>query len=118
MLMAVLRDTPQAPACMAALATRERLLVSAFTLAETLLEASRHRHGRLLSELIEGLGLEVVPVTATLARRAAAICGRAGSSAHPALSDALCLATARERGCALLQVDPPPALAGGRAGER
>ena len=70
-LMAILLNEPEADACMTALEAEDELLISASTVAEALIVAARRHVGDAMAELIDGMGFDVVPVTATSARRVA-----------------------------------------------
>ncbi|HYN78302.1 MAG TPA: type II toxin-antitoxin system VapC family toxin [Lamprocystis sp. (in: g-proteobacteria)] len=67
-LMAILLDEPAADACIAALETADEILMSAGTVTEALIVSARRHVGEAMTSLVDGLGLEVVPVTATSAR--------------------------------------------------
>lgn len=106
-LMAILMDEPQAEACMAAIAGEDRLLISAGTVAETLIVAGRRGVGEEAAALLSGLGLETVAVTAASARRIAAAYGRWGKGVHPAglnYGDCFAYEAAMAHDCALLYV--------------
>lgn len=70
--MAVLLGEPQAEACVVALEQSCDLLISAGRVAEALIVPDRHEAGVEMMRLIEGLGFEVVTVSAAAARRIAA----------------------------------------------
>lgn len=120
-LMAALLGEPQAAACMVALEQSSDLLISAGTVAEALIVAERRDLGAEMTRLIEGLGFEVVSVTAAAARRIAAIYARWGKGVHPAglsFGDCFACEVAQEHDCPLLFVgdvfsrtDLRPALA-------
>jgi ribonuclease VapC len=82
-LMAILLNEPDAAAC-ADLFEREDLVISAATLAEALIVASRRNLGAEMRALIDGLAIEVVPVSHADAIRAAAAHARWGKGTHPA----------------------------------
>lgn len=106
-LMAILLDEPEAGRCMAAIEAADRLLISAGTVAEALIVAGRRDLGAEMSELIDGLGFEILPVTSASARRIAAAYGRWGKGIHPAalnFGDCFALDAAEERDCPLLHV--------------
>lgn len=106
-LMSVILDEPEAEACIDALEREDRILISAGTLAEALIVASRRNVGTELSGLIDGLGIEVVPVTAAAARRVARAYEQWGKGLHPAtlnFGDCFAYELAREQNCALLYV--------------
>ncbi len=106
-LMAILLDEPEADGCMAAIEAADRLLISAGTVAEALIVASRRNFGVDMADLIDGLGFEIVPVTAASAHRIAAAHGRWGKGIHPAslnFGDCFAMDVAGERNCPLLYV--------------
>lgn len=83
------------------------MLISAGTLAEALIAASRRGIAAELESLVEGLGFEVVPLTAAAAGQVAAVYTRWGKGAHPAglnFGDCFAQALAEEQGCPLLFV--------------
>jgi ribonuclease VapC len=77
-LMAIALGEPQSDACIAALEAEDEILISAATLAEALIVASRRNVGAEMARLIDGLGMEVIPVTPASARRIAAAYDRWG----------------------------------------
>lgn len=104
-IIAILLDEPEADRCIAAIAESDVLLMSAGTLAETLIVADRRAVGTEAATLIDGLGVEVVPVTPEDARRVAAAYTRWGKGLHPAalnFGDCFGYALAWERDCPLL----------------
>lgn len=70
-LVAIVLNEPEALAVMAALEVEDRLLISAGTVAETLIVGGRHGVGEEVAELIDGSGFEIVSVTPASARRIA-----------------------------------------------
>jgi ribonuclease VapC len=106
-LMAILLAEPEAAACMAALESADRLLISAGTLAEALIVARRRRLGDLLDRLVAELGFEIAPVTPASARRVAAAYDKWGKGSHPAalnFGDCFAYELAQARACPLLWV--------------
>ncbi|QPC93835.1 type II toxin-antitoxin system VapC family toxin [Mesorhizobium sp. INR15] len=106
-LMAIVLDEPQAEACIAALEAEDDILISAGTVAEALIVASRRDVAVELSSLIEGLGFEIITVTAASARRVAEAYGRWGKGVHPAalnFGDCFAYEVAKEHACRLLYV--------------
>jgi ribonuclease VapC len=106
-LMAILLDEPEAEGCMAAIQEADRLLISAGTMAEALIVAGRRNLGETMTQLIDGLGFEIVPLTAASARRVAAIYGRWGKGVHPAalnFGDCFAYQLALEHDCRLLYI--------------
>ncbi|WGM39765.1 Ribonuclease VapC28 [Caulobacter sp. NIBR1757] len=81
--------------------------MSAGTLTEVLIVAARRGASSDMDVLLNGLPLEVLPVTGETARRAAAAYDSWGKGVHPAglnLGDCFAYAIAREHECALLYV--------------
>ncbi len=106
-LIAVLRREPAYEACKAALGRGTPMLMSAGTLAEAFIVAGRRNVGLEMAELIDALGVEIVPVTSAAARRVAAAHARWGKGVHPAglnFGDCFAYALAQENSCALLYV--------------
>src|SRR3954465_9927470 len=104
-LMAIVLNEPDANACVAALEAEDDLLISAGTVAEALIVSSRRNVGEEMERLIEGLGFEVVGLTAASARRIAQACARWGKGQHPAalnFGDCFAYKVAAEHGCRLL----------------
>lgn len=106
-LMAILLDEPEAEACIGVLEGEGTLLISAATVAEALVVAARRGVGEEMARLIDGLGFEIVAVTAASASRVAAAYGDWGRGVHPAglnFGDCFAYELARVRGCPLLFV--------------
>ena len=106
-LMAIVLNEPKADACAAALEAEDRLLISAGTVAETLIVAGSRNIGEEVAQLIDGLGFEMVSVTPASARRIAEAYGIWGKGVHPAalnLGDCFSYEVAKEHGCPLLYV--------------
>jgi ribonuclease VapC len=106
-IMAILLDEAEADACVAELETHDELAISAATVAETLIVADRRGVGEEARMLLDGLGIDVVPVTAASPSRIASIYRRWGKGNHPAglnFGDCFAYDLASERGCPLLFV--------------
>lgn len=106
-IIAILLNEPLADACIAAIEADGDLVMSAGTLAETLIVAGRRNIGDEARQLIEGLGVKVVPVTPAAARRIADAYAVWGKGIHPAglnFGDCFAYEVARENGCSLLFV--------------
>ncbi len=106
-LMAVVLNDPQADACVTVLEIEDGLLISAGTVAEALVVAGRRHVGAEMERLIDGLGFEIVSVTAASARRVARAYGRWGNGVHPAalnFGDCFAYELASTQGCPLLYV--------------
>ena len=106
-LMAIVLNEAEADRCIAALAGQTTLLISAGTVAEALVVSGRRNVGAEMASLIDGLGFDIVPVTAASARRIAQAYGIWGKGVHPAalnFGDCFAYEVAREHGCRLLFV--------------
>jgi ribonuclease VapC len=106
-IMAILLDEPDADSVAAILELEDEILISAGTLAETLIVAARRNLALEADLLATGLGLEVVPVTQASARRIAEAYARWGKGKHPAglnFGDCFAYSLATERACPLLYV--------------
>jgi ribonuclease VapC len=106
-LMAIILDEPPANACIAALEAADEILISAGTVAESLIVAARRGVGDEMKSLVNDLGLNVIPLTQASAERIAQVYSRWGKGLHPAglnLGDCFAYDVAREHGCALLYV--------------
>jgi ribonuclease VapC len=106
-LMAIVLGEAQADACIAALETETELLISAGTVAEALIVASRRNVSTEIQSLIDGLGFEVVSITLASARRIAEAYQRWGKGAHPAglnFGDCFSYDLAKSHSCRLLFV--------------
>jgi ribonuclease VapC len=101
-LMAIVMGEPDGRRCLELLATTDGIAISAGTLAETLVVSDR----RGATERVEALlGLEIVPVTATVAFAVADAYARWGKGVHPArlnFGDCFAYTLAIERACPLL----------------
>jgi len=112
-LVAIALKEPQAQACMAAMIEAEALLMSAGTLAELLIIASRRNFGQDAQKLIAELNVEVIPVTEVSAQRAAAAYQKWGKGVHPAqlnYGDCFAYELAISQNCPLLYVGQDFAL--------
>ena len=106
-LMATLLDEEESAACASALATSDRIVISAATVAEALIVAERRGLGAQMATLIDGLGLEIETVTLAAAKRVAERYARWGKGANPArlnFGDCFAYEVAKTRDCALLYV--------------
>ena len=105
--MAIVLDEPEAGACATAIEQNRDLAISAGTLAETLVVATRRGVGPAMEQLIADLALETIPVTAAGAQRIAAAYARWGRGIHRAalnFGDCFAYALAKEYECPLLFV--------------
>jgi ribonuclease VapC len=106
-LIAIMKDEPEADACIAALQAETPLLISAGTIAEALIVAGRHGAAEKLASLFAGLEWTVIDVTAASAHRAADAYARWGKGVHPAglnYGDCFSYEVARTHACPLLYV--------------
>jgi ribonuclease VapC len=120
-IMAILLNEPNAAACIAALEAEADIIISAGTVAETLIVAAQREVEAEAVRLLDGLGLEIVSVTVKTARRVAEIYASWGKGVHPGglnFGDCFAYEVAKARDCALLFVgedfsrtDIQPALA-------
>jgi ribonuclease VapC len=106
-LMAVLLDEAESGRCIEAMAEGGALAISAGTLAEALIVAGRRGARPALDRLIAQLRLEIVPVTASDARRVGDAYDLWGKGVHAAglnFGDCFAYILAKERGGRLLYV--------------
>jgi ribonuclease VapC len=106
-LMTIVLHEEPGPACMAALKTDDRPLISAGTLTEALIVAQARNCGPDLEILIDGVGFEIVAVDGATARRAAAAHKRWGRGARTAglnFGDCFAYDLAKQNRCRLLYV--------------
>ena len=105
-LIEVVAQQPSADRC-ARILSHAELVISAATLAEALIVASRKRVLPELDDLLAALDLTVEPVDAEFAERAADTYRRWGKGFHPAdlnYGDSFSYALAEMYGCPLLYV--------------
>jgi len=94
-------------ACIVALSTQERILISAGTLVEAFIVSRGRGVGDEMAELIDRLKIDVVAVTHVTAKRISQIHARWGRGNHPAalnFGDCFAYDVAREHSCPLLYV--------------
>jgi ribonuclease VapC len=104
-LMTIVLHEEPGPACMAALRSEDRLLISAGTLTEALIVAQARNCGSALEDLIESVGFEIVPVDGAVARRAAAAHARWGKGTKGLnFGDCFAYDLAKQNRCPLLYV--------------
>lgn len=106
-LMAIVLGEPEADACIAALQAEDDLLISAGTVAEALIVASRRSVGEEMERLIDGMGFQVVAVTLASARRVAQAYESWGRGMHSSalnFGDCFAYEVAKEFRCRLLYV--------------
>jgi ribonuclease VapC len=106
-LMAIVLDQPQADRCEHVLLNEPDLAISAVTLSEALIVAGRLGMAKEMAMLLDGLALEIIPVSEAFARRVAETYTRWGKGQHPARlnwGDCFSYVTARDQGCPLLYV--------------
>ena len=106
-LMAIVLGEAEADACIAALEIEDEILISAATIAEALIVATRRNVGEEMAKLIDGLGFNAVAVTPASARRIAHAYARWGKGVHAVglnFGDCFAYELAREHDCPLLYV--------------
>jgi len=106
-LMAIVLHEAAGGACKAALDTDESVLISAGTLAEALIVAGGRAVRNQMFDLVESIGVEVVPVTDVSARRVAdahAKWGRRAKTAGLNFGDCFAYDVSKVNGCPLLYV--------------
>ncbi len=106
-LMAILLNEPDGTRCIEAIAADPLLAISAGTLAEATIVASRHGARAALERLIARIKPEIVPLAAVEARRVGDAYDRWGKGIHAAglnFGDCFAYALATQRGCRLLYV--------------
>ncbi len=112
-LMAIVLDEPEADDCASVLAANDRLLMSAGTVAEALIVGERRGLGTDIDRMIDGLGVEIIGITAASARRIALAYQRWGKGIHRAglnLGDCFSYEVAHAHDCPLLFVGSDFAL--------
>jgi ribonuclease VapC len=106
-LMTIALREPKATACMDALKAASAVLISAGTVAETMIVAVRRDIAEDMQRLIDGLGLRIINVTPVVAQRVAQAYAQWGKGLHPAslnFGDCFSYAVAKEHDCPLLYV--------------
>jgi ribonuclease VapC len=106
-LMAIILGETEADACIEILVSEAEVLISAGTMAEAMIVASRRNVAAEMTSLIDDLGFDVVTVTPASARRIAQAYERWGKDVHPAglnFGDCFAYAVASEHSCPLLFV--------------
>lgn len=106
-LMAIVLNEAEADGCAAVLEGADHLLISAGTVAEALIVAGRRNVRQEVAQLIDGLGFEIVSVTAASSRRVAQAYEAWGKGVHAAglnFGDCFAYEVAQEHGCPLLYV--------------
>lgn len=106
-LMAIVLREAEAEACKGVLERETVLLISAGTVAEALIVAARRNVVEEMARLIDGLGFDIVSVTAASARRIAAAYQHWGRGVHPAalnIGDCFAYEVANQHACPLLYV--------------
>lgn len=106
-LVAILLREPLAAACRAVLEDERSPLISAGTVAESLIVAGQRGFASQMSGLLAALVVQTIPVTASFARKVADAYGHWGKGVHPArlnFGDCFSYALARESACPLIHV--------------
>jgi ribonuclease VapC len=106
-LMAILLREPEGQACSQALAKAGRALISAGTVAESLIVAGRRNIAAEMQSLFHLFDWEIVSVTADSAQRVAEAYARWGKGVHAAglnFGDCFAYEVARTHECPLLYI--------------
>ena len=106
-LMAITLGEPAADDCIRALEEADSVLIAAPTVTESLIVATARGAGQPMSDLLDGFGFTIVPLTEGRARAAAEAYAKWGKGAHAAalnFGDCFAYAVAREHDCPLLFV--------------
>ena len=106
-LMAILLSESEGSACADALATNDRIVISAATVAEALIVAERRNLGAEMARLVDGLRLEIASISLATTRRVAECYARWGKGMNPAglnFGDCFAYEVARSHDCPLLFV--------------
>ena len=106
-LIEILLAQPDAGRCLRALAAENEILISAGTMAEALIVASRRGLGAEMRRFFDEITLEVVPVDDESAKRAADAYNLWGKGVHPAklnYGDCFAYELAKTYDCPLLFV--------------
>ncbi len=83
-LMAIILNESEADSCIAVLEAERNLVISAGTVAETMIVAGRRHVAEEMAQIINGLGFEIVNVTLPAARQVAQAYAQWGKGVHPA----------------------------------
>lgn len=105
--MAIILNEESAEPCVAAMENAGKLLISAGTVAEAQIVAERRGVGEEMTALLDGIGFEIIALTAAAARRVAHAYSLWGKGVHPAalnFGDCFAYEVAKEHGCPLLYV--------------
>lgn len=106
-LIAIVKDEPKALACIEAIDSADRVLISAGTLAEVLVVADRKNIWTTMSDFLGNLDLDVIVVDADMARSVGGVYSVWGKGVHPAslnFGDCFAYALALQYKCPLLYV--------------
>lgn len=106
-LMAIILAEEHSRAAMRAIADADGVLISAATVAEALIVATRRGVLEEMQRLIGEMNLEIVTVTPVGSQQVAAAYSQWGKGVHPAslnFGDCFAYALAKARNCALLYV--------------
>jgi ribonuclease VapC len=106
-LIAIVMEEAEADACSSVLEAESEVLVSAGTVAESLIVARRKDAREKMNRLLDELGFEIVTVTPASARRVAQAYDQWGKGVHRAglnFGDCFAYTLAKERSCPLLFV--------------
>lgn len=106
-IMAIVLLEPEAQSCAKALQSDPTLVISAGTLTETLIVASRRNLSEHVLRIVDELNFDIIPVTAGTARRIGQAYSRWGKGVHRAalnLGDCFAYDVAKQNDCKLLYI--------------
>jgi len=106
-LMAIVLGERLSDSCIAALEAEDSILISAGTVAEALVVAVRKNVRQEVAGLIEGLDMQVVPVTLSAAQRVGEAYTRWSKGRHGAklnFGDCFAYEVAKQNACPLLYI--------------
>lgn len=106
-LIAIVMGEPEGKRCFTALSQADHLLMSAATMAETLIVAARRKRTDEIAALLDGLDLQVIDVTPASAKDVAKAYDKWGKGVHPAglnFGDCFAYSIAKSNDCPLLYI--------------
>jgi ribonuclease VapC len=104
-LIAIVMGEPEGKRCFSALSEADHLLMSAATMAETLIVAARRDRTSEITRLLDGLNFDIINVTPTSVRDVVKAYDQWGKGVHPAalnFGDCFAYAIAKANDCPLL----------------
>lgn len=106
-LIAIVMGEPEGKRCFTALSEADHLLMSAATMAETLIVSARRNRTNEMTKLLAGLNFDVIDVTPASARDVARAYDQWGKGVHRAalnFGDCFAYVIAKSNDCPLLYI--------------